>query len=229
LLNEVESLERAIDGLLTRDASAARARKDSPGGVLGRPPLLKTFVELRTVSLAVQVAGTSTGYIPTGGFGMGAFNAGAFLAEPILEDLDSDRDERLSKAEWLAGVNKLFAACKKDDEDRVNIKAVADGLNRLFPRPAEGGGGGFTAGNFMAAPIVRRADADKDGKATLAELSAAAEKLFDEFDKGQKGLLDEDRFIELINDLFRAAPRLARPERRNTEPDQDDGQQDEKP
>jgi hypothetical protein len=228
LLREIESYENNIRDVVARDADAARSRKDASGGMFGRPPSLKTFVERRTASLAAQIAGTSTGHVPTGGFGPGGFKAGIFLASPMLEDLDTDKDEKLSKAEWLAGANKLFAACKKDDAERVNIKAVADGLNRLFPKPPDGGPGGFTAGSFMAAPIVRRADTDKDGKATLAELLAAAERLFDNFDKEQGGRLDEDHFSELLNDLLPPPNFFGRPERRPNDSEPGDKRQDEK-
>jgi hypothetical protein len=54
----------------------------------------------------------------------------------------------------------------------------------------------------MAGPIVELADTDKDDKVTLDELVAAAEKLFDKFDKGKAGKLDETALGELLNALF---------------------------
>jgi hypothetical protein len=74
----------------------------------------------------------------------------------------------------------------------------------------------------MAAPIIRRADADKDGKASLAELHAAAEKLFTDFDKQQAGRLNEDRFCDLLNDLLPPPNFFNRPERRPQEPESGD-------
>jgi hypothetical protein len=59
---------------------------------------------------------------------------------------------------------------------------------------------------MVAGAIVRRADADKDGKVTLDELVAAAEALFKEADKDQKGKLDEAALAAGINLLF-PAPR----------------------
>jgi hypothetical protein len=59
---------------------------------------------------------------------------------------------------------------------------------------------------FMAGPILRRADKDKDGKVTLDELIAAAEALFKEADRNKNGTLDEKELTDGINLLF-APPR----------------------
>jgi hypothetical protein len=69
----------------------------------------------------------------------------------------------------------------------------------------------------MSGPIVKRADADKDGKVTRDELMAAAGKLFDEFDKGKSGKLDEMAFGELLNALF-PLPNFGPPGGRPVEP-----------
>src|SRR5262249_60715129 len=55
-------------------------------------------------------------------------------------------------------------------------------------------GGGFMMfgpGNMFANAIVKRADADKDGKVTLDELLKAADRFYAECDKDKKGKLDE--------------------------------------
>jgi enterochelin esterase-like enzyme len=72
-----------------------------------------------------------------------------------------------------------------------------------FTRPR--GQGGFTPGPALAAAIVRRADADKDGKVTAEEFVAAAKQFFKECDKDNKGALDEKQLAEGINRLL-AAP-----------------------
>jgi enterochelin esterase-like enzyme len=65
------------------------------------------------------------------------------------------------------------------------------------------GGPGFGAGAALAGALVKRADADKDGKVTLDEFLAAARQLFKECDKGGKGAVDERQLAEGINRLLR--------------------------
>jgi enterochelin esterase-like enzyme len=64
-----------------------------------------------------------------------------------------------------------------------------------FARPQGG------QGAALAAALVKRADADKDGKVTLDELLAAAKELFKECDKDGKGSLDEKQIADAINRL----------------------------
>ncbi|HEX4588919.1 MAG TPA: CotH kinase family protein, partial [Gemmataceae bacterium] len=115
LLQRLEAAEAATKELVERDAKAAAARKDGGsafGPMFGKPPALKEFIEKRTASVAAQVAGTSKGYVPSGGPGGGGPpRIGPMLAGPMLAALDTDRDEKLSRDEWLAAAKKLFAAC----------------------------------------------------------------------------------------------------------------------
>lgn len=227
LQKELATLEAATKDLLARDLAASAARKEVITYMFGRPPALKTFVEKRTASVATQIAGKSKGYIPTSGFGPGGFKLGDMLAGPMLEDLDTDKDEQLSREEWVAAARKVFAACTADGQGRLNEKALADGLNGMFPKPAGGPPGGFGPGAFMAGPVVKRADADKDGGVTLPELVAAAEKIFDDFDKGKAGKLDEAAFSELLNTLF-PPPRFGPPDAKPPEPKKEDKKEEKK-
>jgi|GEM_PF-474317 len=153
LLKQLERYENASREVHARDAKAAAARNEKatggfgPPGMMGSPPPeLKLFVEKRTKSLAAQLAGTSPGFIPQGGFGQpGGFKPGNMMAEPLFVALDTDKDELLAKAEWTICAKKLFEACKKDPQGIVLGKDVADGLNELFPKPPapmRGGPGG---------------------------------------------------------------------------------------
>ena len=239
LLREVAALESVAKEVIERDVQAAVARKDGVAGfgpfvMMGAPPDLKTFVERRTKSVAAQLAGTSQGHIPTGGFGPGAFKLGDFLSGPMLETLDADKNELLSRDEWLAAPRQVFNACEKDDQGQISETSLAAGLNSMFPKPQEGGAeggpargpGAFSLGAFMSGPLVKRVDADKDGKLTLVELLAGAEKLFDEFDKQQSGQLDEAAFGVMLNALF-PAPSFGGPPRRPAEKDDAERKSDE--
>ena len=55
---------------------------------------------------------------------------------------------------------------------------------------------------MLASAIVKRADADKDGKITPEKFIAAAEALFKECDKDKNGSLDEGEIAAGINMLF---------------------------
>ena len=157
---------------------------------------------------------------------------GGFLAKPFMEAVDTDKDGNVTKAELLAGVKKFFADTDKDKNNSLNESQLSDALNNVFPPPPgfpgggfkdgkkdgpkdgkggfkgpPGGGGGFFfgPGNLLAAGIRERADADKNGKITLAELEKAAEKLFTELDKVKKDKLDEAGVIAGISH-FSPAP-----------------------
>lgn len=229
LLVELEALASATKDLIAQEWRSAEARGESssdfgPPAMFGTPPALKTFVDKRTESVALQLAGKSKGHVPSG-----SFRIGDVLAGPMMETLDTDKDGSLSKDEWMAAVKKVFAACEKDAEGHVNEKGLARALNEMFPKPPKAGPGaaplpGFGIGNFMAGPIIRRADADKDGKVTVDELVAAGGKLFDEFDKGRIGKLDETVFGELLNALF-PLPNFGPPGGKGGEPKKDDKNQ----
>jgi hypothetical protein len=152
-----------------------------------------------------------------------------------MEALDSDKDDMISRQEWTDVVKKLFDASEKDKEMRVDAKAIAAALNGMFTKPPDGKPGagkpgagkpgagppGFGLGFFMAGPIVKRADADKDGKLTLDEMLTAAAKLFDEFDTAKSGKLDDTAFSAMLNALF-PTPNLGPPAGKGGEPKKDE-------
>lgn len=207
LFKQLAAAEAAVKGPLERDAKAAAARKEGPGGpgLFGKPPPLKTFIEKRTASVTAQVAGTSKGHVPTGGFG-GPPKLGALLAPPMMEAMDKDRNEKLSRDEWVASAKRLYEACEKDQDGAVDLKALTAGLSKSLPPPPEGAPpGGFSLAGFMAGAIMDRADTNKDKKLTSEELQAAAKAAFDEFDKKKTRELDEDAFAEMLTAVFPAA------------------------
>jgi enterochelin esterase-like enzyme len=84
----------------------------------------------------------------------------------------------------------------------------------VMPNASLGGPGNFSMGAPLAAALVKRADANKDGKVTLDELVAATKELFKEWDKDKKGELDEKQIAEGLNRLLasqRTRPRRGRP------------------
>jgi enterochelin esterase-like enzyme len=98
-----------------------------------------------------------------------------------------------------------------DDETAWQKKGAADSiLDNLqaggktvpmvvvMPNGFVGGRSPFGLGPMLAGAIFRRADKDRDGKVTEAELVALARELFKECDKEGKGAVDESQLASAI-------------------------------
>jgi Ca2+-binding EF-hand superfamily protein len=144
------------------------------------------------------------------------FSPGAFWVKPLQDGLDADEDGKLTKEKIVAGVTKLFKASDKDKKGSLNEKQLAAAINGLLPAlpgfPG-GGPGRFGPGQGIATAILKRADADKDGKVTLKEMLAALEKLFKESDKDKDGKLDEKELAGAIALVMPAQGGFGRPGR----------------
>ncbi|HYT94594.1 MAG TPA: CotH kinase family protein [Gemmataceae bacterium] len=89
--------------------------------------------------------------------------------------------------------------------------AVMAGFGMFGGKGPKGPGGGFGPGMFLAKPILEAADANKDGKVSLAEFKKAAELLFTVCDEGKKGTLDEKALADGINRLLPPPPGFGPP------------------
>jgi spore coat protein H len=197
LLRDVEAKSAAVKELIKLEAEAAKKRKESPAVVFGgSAPNMTTFVERRTKSLANQIAGTSKGFVPGANI---ALRAGDMMGPPVMEIFDADKDGNLSKAEWTAVIDKMFATADKEKRGWVRQLDVATAINDLVPKNNDGGP---RPGLWLAKPLMTRVDADKDGKATREEFTAAANKLFADFDADKRGMLSADSLNELLTELF---------------------------
>jgi Ca2+-binding EF-hand superfamily protein len=134
----------------------------------------------------------------------GGFHLGDFLAQPFIKTLDRDKDGKLTKDELVAGVKQFFKNQDKDQAGKLSQKEISDGLTAIIPTPSSFWGSRkpmYGLGELFAPGVVRRADADKDGKVTQPELVAAAEALFQEYDRDKKGKLGEKEIAKAINRL----------------------------
>jgi len=147
-------INAAIDPIKKKEKDAVAARHEDGrggpfGGMFNRAPDLTTFVAKRVESIDGQLEGKRKGTVLAGRFGPGGpggFGPGQFVAKPILAVADKDKDGKLSKKEATIVVKALFAAVDKDGKGEIDQKALADGINKLMPRPGGPGGPGGPRG-----------------------------------------------------------------------------------
>jgi hypothetical protein len=97
----------------------------------------------------------------------------------------------------------------KGKKQALDEKALAEGLTRVMPPPpGQRAGRGDWLGprrsgaeSMWARVIMTEADANKDGKVSLEELLAAAERAFRNADKDKDGMLTEWEITEAMNRL----------------------------
>ena len=127
------------------------------GGFMQPAKPIKGFVVARAKSVDDQLAGRSEGLtLAEAGFGGpgrgrfhggpgGGFGPGQFLARQMMEAFDSDRDGKLTHAEFTAGFANWFEAWDTEKNAMVTEEQLRLGINRdLAPfRGGPPGGPGF--------------------------------------------------------------------------------------
>src|SRR5262249_25798889 len=141
LVAEIDGMEKAVQRLLDREAKAPKDAKDSGLGwievMLGKPADPRKFATRRAESVVAQLDGKAKGKELGGGFvfWMMLGGLGNQLAKPIMEVADTDKDSKLSRAEAVAALKRLFAECDVKKQGSLDEKALAEGLTRLLPKP----------------------------------------------------------------------------------------------
>lgn len=136
LMARVTAADATVKVLRGSDAAAGLARKEPvgpamAGGMFGTPPPPEKFIARRTASVAAQLAGTSKGHIPSSD--PGRFKVGDFLDEPALEDLDADKDGKVTQAELVTAAGVLFDEVDAEKTDGLGEDGVGeDGVGELF-------------------------------------------------------------------------------------------------
>jgi Ca2+-binding EF-hand superfamily protein len=97
------------------------------------------------------------------------------FSQHILERVDTDKDGKISKAEFDAEGSKLFAKLDENGDGKI-------AQNELPQRHWARFGG----------EMFDRMDVDHDGKVTKAEFQAAGEKMFQRMDKNSDGIIEKD-------------------------------------
>ena len=151
---DLAAIKAAIEPIQKKEKEAVAARKEDRGrggfpGGFNRSTDLAEFAAKRVDSIKGQLEGKRKGKVLAGRFGPGrpgAFGPGQFLVRPVLEAADKDKDGKLTKEEMNAAVKTFFAKLDKDHKGELNQEALAEGINKLMPRPPGFGGPGGPGG-----------------------------------------------------------------------------------
>ena len=102
--------------------------------------------------------------------------------------LDADKNGQLSKEEFAAPRERG----DRKDGDRAGRGHGGHGGKHMGHRGGRGGGAGGFGGMAMRGQWFERADANKDGKLTLAEASAKPLEMFDKVDANKDGTISPE-------------------------------------
>ncbi len=114
-------------------------------------------------------------------------------AKQWLALMDSDNDATVSKAEYLAYMDKQFDKLDVDHDGTLD----KDELTLLRGLPTIGPEGTVNAGQHDAKQLLQAMDQDKDGTVSKPELTAYAGMVFDRLDRDHDGTLDAAELNQL--------------------------------
>jgi len=224
---DLHELRRALQPQLAAAQRTAPAGPPGFGGpgLFGATPDLNSFLVRRHESVKLQLEGKSQGQLPGmsfgprgpggpampgGGPGPLAFGPGRFHGPQILEAADTDRDKKLTRAEFQGLAQRWLKAWDEDDSAALSQRELTAGLNTALAPPAIPGGfrppPGFGPGNFLAPPLLKLADGNADSSITGEEWNLHFEHWFHDWDQDKTGHLTESQLVDGLNRAFRPAP-----------------------
>jgi hypothetical protein len=139
-----------------------------------------------TFSFAVASAADDMASFATAGYARGLHSM------ELMHKIDTNGDGMVSKAEWLAFHEKVFAALDKDKNGAVDAKEFMHGGSAEMNSFATGG---FSRG-LRTMEMMHKIDADGDGTVSHDEYIAYQTKIFDMMDtnSAHKGMLGKEMF-----------------------------------
>ena len=113
---------------------------------------IKPFMKARAVSVAGQITGKiagkslGSGFGRPGGGGDNDFGPGMFLTPAFMKALDTNKDKKVSREEFLSGFANWFKAWNTDKSGFLTDKQLRSGIDKTLAPTFEGmpdfGGGG---------------------------------------------------------------------------------------
>jgi EF hand len=107
-----------------------------------------------------------------------------------MKMIDTDGDSTISKDEWLAYQEKVWAAFSRDKDGKVDEKAFTTRSGAM----ASFATGGYARG-LQTRRMMHRIDTDGDGTISHDEFIAYQTKLFDMMDTNHTGSLGPQEFL----------------------------------
>lgn len=139
---------------------------------------------LAALAWAPLASGDDMASFATGGYARG------LRTMDEMHKIDTDGDGTVSRDEWIAYQEKVFAAFPKDANGNVDEKAFTTPSGAM----ASFATGGYARG-LQTKAMMHKIDTDGDGTVSHEEFIAYQTKVFDMMDKHHAGSLGPQEFL----------------------------------